>query len=523
MLRLSLIPLALVTVELGLTIHSAINRYESQLRPTETGQTRVLLIGDSVLGGPRDLLIRYLYAEFYAQRPGAFEVTSLTQPGLTSRDVAANISDILAKHNPQVTVLLLGRSDVINSHHPDAQASRALVLYDWAAHLRSVRLFWLIFDDLETAWRRFERIAKSKLPSANPGYLQIVDSLAPLQARMDYAGVWEYLEDLPSSTWTNDGRLSPTEICRLTISKLETALYLNRADVPILIDSAVKCTDESDQLSTPIAERFEVSLWLGDLLRKSPRPELTIRLLHRAIELNPQHPEAYFALGWMASDKNDCRSTIPYFEQALRLDPEDRHALTRLSACYRAEDMGKVGREYFQSLLPLANSTKTLIHLLISGNGAAREQLESELRVPAKGQDHYESRDAYITALWLNRELGNRDEVNRLFRDWPRYAADPDTVLDEKAYQNVVGKILESGSKLIALQYPPDPDWEVLHALRPFDHGVEFLSMRSVFNSGTDKQDISDDLEEDFLHLTPAGAKLFADGLAAKVIEMSSP
>ena len=121
--------LLLAVFFLGLGFRSFLDRKTKQVTSASSGQFRILLIGDSVLGllNQDGSIARELAKELENMRSG-FSVESVSVPGNMSARVLESIHQTLDVHKPQLVVLMLGNSDWIlpNVRLPASWISKAV-------------------------------------------------------------------------------------------------------------------------------------------------------------------------------------------------------------------------------------------------------------------------------------------------------------------------------------------------------------------------------------------------------------
>jgi tetratricopeptide (TPR) repeat protein len=73
---------------------------------------------------------------------------------------------------------------------------------------------------------------------------------------------------------------------------------------------------------------------LGNLHLKQGNNDIAYESMSKAISANPNSSEAFFCLAYMEQEKENFNEAINFFEDALKIKPEDVGAINNLGNCY---------------------------------------------------------------------------------------------------------------------------------------------------------------------------------------------
>jgi tetratricopeptide (TPR) repeat protein len=519
--------LFLALIEGGLQFRSWLDGKLLASRFHSGAKSKVLLIGDSVLGmeHEKNSIAEFLIEELQSIGSEKFEVINLSQPALTSGQLNASIEAYLSEHHPQWVVLLLGLSDLplpaFLSNRSSAPIQRLSEqksqeqVFEKIAHLKLVRFYYYLAQRIHEARQRLSFTSWNH-SSIIPPHLSELAKSDPISVarRMKFY-------DPRSSDRT----------CFLLAMNAFAASKLDKESLPQDLDHARHCLDREADAKSPNANLYSLAaahIILGDAYVNFKQFETASTYYRKAESIAPQLAWSSSAQAWLSYRRLRYDEAIPYFEKYLRLVSDDVVAIRGLNHSYREAGQFSRGHQFFKELA--ASSTLKALLEQLSGILATDDpKIASQITVPqvvTNEEWDLTDRDSYFTALWRFKKQNLIDKANATYLSVGTRLSVPRRLpLDMKSYQGIIEKALRAHSKILALSYPNEPDEHIEKALIPYGKSVSFFSLRSALSAEIPRQSILDLLDDDFVHVSPKGAQVLGRAIARRIAQspLSSP
>lgn len=481
--------LGLASLELGLYARDNLKNFQVAKQSSE--QIRILVISDSVFGDANqdESLYNQLLVSLKKKSKKEFVFYNSSQPANSSALAYRKINEVLQTFKPDLSLILLGNSDYV-------------VFKQSGLDPISSQLFYLNSILFKSKVYHFLVYSKNRMKQILGINFQKPDQEKYRQVRTD-----DLLSEAKRSELLN--KYKSLEINCLELSLLATVVQPEQKNV---IEQAQKCSNEVLDRET----QAQVFSNLGQAFHKIKKMPEAQTHFEKALALSPDHLNAINSYAWFHYQNKDCGNTIKYFQRSFLHRAPERRPLMVLKECFVQEKLYQQGQDFFNKLVGLYSESKQILGLVARSFDVYI--LDKDQRHLSE-ESYVRDRDYYITKLYFYKKANDKNSANLLFKQRDQFASLPDSEIDIESYEKLVKAILANHSKVFALQYPNQSNWQVQEAISFSPDGLQFVSLADMIESKIPEFNVVDLFQDDFMHLTDAGAKLVADGLSTEIIQ----
>lgn len=481
----------LLSLECGLRLKASLKGYLANENLALDART-VLMIGDSVLGGGevKNSIYNELKSNLESKDSSPITLIDKIQQGNYSSQVNYTIDEVIKKYHPKLSIVLLGNSDFIVLSEKMAKQTYLPLNYVKDFIYRTY-LFKLYISF--SLYLKISFIKKSKVSDLQQSQEFREDPKSPKTFQK---------QELLYKAFQN-GNITCTEMAKLAELRVK---FLGNVGLEVL-QNAEKC--DIRKMSFP--DQFKINYSLGRAYNELRIDEKTDYFFNKALAISPNSLSLLGHMYWRAEGKKNCSEMLKFFDDILtQVEPRGK-MLWSLRYCFIKNDKFKEGVQFFENLSTKLKANKELSLLIaqsLSGSRGTNISIASELSA---------NRDYYLSMLNFYKLKSMYKEANELFLKKDLYEETNEVSIDLKNFRRALGKLINDGGEVIVLQYPNQSDWPVLKAIAPFGSNVTFISLSSILEKSLGKYNIFQLLADDFLHVTPLGAKIIADELNSKI------
>jgi lysophospholipase L1-like esterase len=477
----------LLVIELAVQLRMYAVRSAHSLSPASGQQLHVVIIGDSVVGdeGNPNSLFSLLKTALLQKTHNRILLINESTSANSSSQASRQIDSILATDKPALTLLLLGNSDFLFDNFNE-QSSHAWTYLKNHFLIQSKVFCYLLFQ-------------KSKLETQLSAALKLAFDPSPAAPQTGLSEL-EYWQQMVKQS---PKACIPLARVALAQNKLNDPGYRTTLMQAESCANAIKSSPAKAQAYNALSDVYDAAKDLpGDL-----------RVIHLALEQDPNNLEALENLAWTSDGAGDCNTAIAAFEKLFARKPASRRGLHILKKCYFKEQKLQQGATYFANLSGKFPQAENILGLL----SAVLEMPESPNTFDKTR--YAETRDHYLSMLFYYKINHMDKAANELFLKRDKFEMPNDSEVDFVSYSQVVQKAFAAGSSVMALQYPNQPLYQLAKAVNPLDQRITLFPLGSIFERHLQEHAIFDLLDIDLFHLSPLGAKVIAEGLSEQVLK----
>ncbi len=486
--------LVLAGVEAGLHFRALLKSQFAVRNHTSNTKT-VLMIGDSVLGGAEvdDSIYSELKNNLESKESSAFDLIDGVKQGNYSSQVNYTIDEMIKKHHPQMSIILLGNSDFIVLSEKSEERTYLPINYlkDFVYRSYLFKLYVSFSHYVKMNFLKKTKIGSFKKLQEAQEFREDPKSAETFQK-----------QELLYKAFQN-GTLSCPDMAKLAELRIK---FLGEAGIDVL-----QKTEKCDISKLPPRDQFKVNYSLGRAYKELRMREKVDYYFGKAFEISPRSLGLLGHLYWRAEGEKNCSDMFKYFEEVLRQTEPRGQMIWSLRHCFTKDHKIEEGVKFFNQLSKKLKANRKLSLLIaesLSGNETSRKSIIESLSA---------NRDNYLSMLNYYKLKSMFKEANALYLTKDLYVETNEVRIDLKNFRATIRKLLLAGGDVIVLQYPNQSDWPVLEAIAPFGLNVTFISLSSILEKNLSQYNIFQLLEDDFLHVTPLGAKIIADELNLKI------
>lgn len=456
----------------------------------QSDQVRILIISDSVFGDENNKFSLFSVLKNKVQSKTSKKIIffSASQGANSSAQANSKADEVLNSFKPDLSILLVGNSDYIildqrgleNISNFKFQLKAFLYkfrVYNFFIFLKNDLLNWLQIQPNKKENNIYRQVRTDKPVDKNE-----IQNLTRLyeEKKLDCYAISKFA--LVAGEHQN----------KLTEESKKCANLIQ--------DPIVK-----SNIYTNIAQAYQI-------MKMALQAETYYKL---AIQTNPQNINSVRLNAWFDFENQNCQGYISKIQKYFEFMIPERRPLMVLKECLIKEKMEDYGQKYFEKLSLKYPTVKQLTALIAKSLATADDKnhtniFDDSLYLP--------DRDFYITKLYYYKKANHRQLANAFFTTRDAFSTLADSDLDISNYQSLISKILKKNSKIFTLQYPNQSNWQVLEAIAPFGDKVNFIGLANIIDKNLSKYSVIDLFEDDFMHLTPLGVEVVAEGLSDEII-----
>jgi tetratricopeptide (TPR) repeat protein len=191
-----------------------------------------------------------------------------------------------------------------------------------------------------------------------------------IQADSSYLEAWYQISRL----YMNQGDYSRARICLLRVLDIEPLHGKTHARLGMVYYYLDQPELAKKSYLTALAlnpQDYNTHYNLGELYySKFNDNEHALDEFKKAVEGNPQHPEANFKIGLICLSNNMIKEAVTFFEKSLSIDPKNIRALLQLGVAYEKLSMKDNAKQVYSTILEIDPLNQVALHktkLLASG------------------------------------------------------------------------------------------------------------------------------------------------------------